>query len=737
MEILKGMVREKGFEDKECTYMKTDDGKQFYFIENFQLSNGNIIACSDLSQGVGNKPRETLGVITPRGDVIIPFENKMIKPLENNLLLVEKNTPTTPNVADALAKKDDPQAATSYMNDANTIKSQLKSVMAGGENYVFDNPFSEAALYTLEGVNVGGNYFSFIGQSGNDYYLSTNIVGSSILKYDSSVNMNSENTNEEMPTSNQENTVDQASSVPTATNDNAVSSSNQQQDVNSVSNDQIGNQNSESSLNQEPLVPNIEIPLQLQQQVEDTPSKEGEAALPSVDSSNVNSDTVSVPNDSSDQAQEQEVNPTTAPTDTTSEEIPKTELNIDLPLSDVLEENSQDTVANATDDNVTSTDDTNQKDSMVNIDGANLPNDNSSESDNTDLTNEGIQIPSTDQVEEGDSDAAVSNENQSSESLNISSVNMEETEEGDTKTDNSVDGGVDTESQLSENEDSTPFEENDNPSENTDEEEENDTEEDPSADGGMDIESQLPEKEDGTPLEEGDSTSENTDEEEGNDTEEDPSVDGGVDIESQLPDNEDSTSLEENENSSENMDGVGKENFSEENSLEKEEENEEESYEEYQEDELTNPVIIDATNTIRKLLEENRKQREIIDRQDSEIETLASSNSILKENNDSKSKEIISLRNSMAKYRNQNSTLSRENNNLKATNTRQEELIENLKSQNITLKEQVAGITALGNAVKEATTVIETHQEDFSEPSELSYLDTAMGEIAYQKRKTV
>ena len=694
MEILKGMVREKGFEDKECTYMKTDDGKQFYFIENFQLSNGNIIACSDLSQGVGNKPRETLGVITPRGDVIIPFENKMIKPLENNLLLVEKNTPTTPNVADALAKKDDPQAATSYMNDANTIKSQLKSVMAGGENYVFDNPFSEAALYTLEGVNVGGNYFSFIGQSGNDYYLSTNIVGSSILKYDSSVNMNSENTNKEMSTSNQENTVDQASSVPTATNDNAVSSSNQQQDVNSVSNDQIGNQNSESSLNQEPLVPNIEIPLQLQQQVEDTPSKEGEAALPSVDSSNVNSDTVSVPNDSSDQAQEQEVNPTTAPTDTTSEEIPKTELNIDLPLSDVLEENSQDTVANATDDNVTSTDDTNQKDSMVNIDGANLPNDNSSESDNTDLTNEGIQIPSTDQVEEGDSDAAVSNENQSSESLNISSVNMEETEEGDTKTDNSVDGGVDTESQLSENEDSTPFEENDNPSENTDEEEENDTEED-------------------------------------------PSVDGGVDIESQLPDNEDSTSLEENENSSENMDGVGKENFSEENSLEKEEENEEESYEEYQEDELTNPVIIDATNTIRKLLEENRKQREIIDRQDSEIETLASSNSILKENNDSKSKEIISLRNSMAKYRNQNSTLSRENNNLKATNTRQEELIENLKSQNITLKEQVAGITALGNAVKEATTVIETHQEDFSEPSELSYLDTAMGEIAYQKRKTV
>lgn len=711
MEILKGMVREKGFEDKECTYMKTDDGKQFYFIENFQLSNGNIMACSDLSQGVGNKPRETIGVITPRGDIVIPFENKMIKPLDNNLLLVERNTPATQNVVDALAKKDDPQAATTFMNDANTIKGQLKSVMAGGENFIFDNPFSEAALYTVEGVNVGGNYFSFIGQNGNDFYLSTNIVGSSILKYDSSVNMNGGSPNNGMPTASQN------ENIPGNANTNVETQSAGQQGVNVPVDSQLGNESGAGALNQEPLVPNIEIPLQLQQQVEGVMPSEEAIASASAQSTEANQSIQSASSDSQSQPESQEVNQANNSNDASVGEIPKegdvpkTELNIELPLSDALEENSQDATTNSTsessNDIATSTDtatsDGNQSDNMVNIDGdspsTNIPSVDSAntntENNDTGITDGDTQVSSTNQVTEETSEenSPVSEETESEASgdLNIPEVNEEDEE--------------DTES---EEENALP-EEGDLSSENVaEEEEEEDSGEDTSNEGGTDIESELPEDFD-------------ENEEEG-ESEGDTSVDGGVDIESESP--EDSDENEEEEE------------FSKDN-LENEEESEEDNYEEYQEEEVTNPVIIDATNTIRKLLEENRRQREIIDRQDSEIETLASSNSILKENNDSKSKEIISLRNSMAKYRSQNTSLTRENNNLKATNLRQEELIDNLKSQNITLKEQVAGISALGNAVKEATTVIETHQEEFPQPSELSYLDTAMGEIAYQKKKTI
>ncbi len=706
MEILKGMVREKGFEDKECTYMNTDDGKQFYFIEDFQLSNGNIIACSDLSQGVGNKPRQTLGVITPRGEIVIPFENKMIKPLENNLLLVERNAPITPNVIDALAKKGDPQTTTKYMNDANTIKSQLKSVMAGGENFVFDNPFSEAALYTLEGVNVGGNYFSFISKNGNDYYLSTNVVGSSILKYDSSVNINGGNTSDEGASNNQEN-MDSQNGNDLGDTNTTMNVEKERQDTTSLPTNSLENENGDT-LNQEPLVPNIEIPLQLQQQVEDTPPKEEEVTLPSVDSTGSNQDIVNTPSDNLGQPQEQG----------NTDEAPKTELNINLPVNDILGQNNQDFATN-TDSGVetdiavtTASDTTDQNNNMVNMEESsisdNQPNENdtSSESDNGNTMNEDMETSSVNQIEENadDQGALSSEKEQSEESITIPAGNTEdvETREGELEED-----------KVPTDEANVSSEDGENRLANSEEVEDNSEEE-------RDTTPPLPENEEAESSAESENVFENTSEEEEND--DDTEEDGGIQVESSLPEDINEEEVEDD-------------NLSTENNMETEE-MEEENYEDYQEDEITNPVIIDATNTIRKLLEENRKQREIIDRQDSEIETLASSNSILKENNDSKSKEIISLRNSMAKYRSQNSTLSRENNNLKATNTRQEELIENLKSQNITLKEQVAGITALGNAVKEATTVIETHQEDFSQPSELSYLDTAMGEVVYQKRKS-
>ena len=72
---------------------------------------------------------------------------------------------------------------------------------------------------------------------------------------------------------------------------------------------------------------------------------------------------------------------------------------------------------------------------------------------------------------------------------------------------------------------------------------------------------------------------------------------------------------------------------------------------------------------------------------------------------------------------------------------RQKEIIDNLKTQNTTLKEQVAGISALGNAVKEASTVINNHHEDsekeadeYDSDLEYGYLDGALDET-FQKTK--
>ena len=76
-------------------------------------------------------------------------------------------------------------------------------------------------------------------------------------------------------------------------------------------------------------------------------------------------------------------------------------------------------------------------------------------------------------------------------------------------------------------------------------------------------------------------------------------------------------------------------------------------------EDITNPVIFNATNTIRKLIDENRSQREVIDHQADELENIKSSNEILLADNNSKEQELRSLRKSMINFRGQNYSLNR------------------------------------------------------------------------------
>ena len=124
-------------------------------------------------------------------------------------------------------------------------------------------------------------------------------------------------------------------------------------------------------------------------------------------------------------------------------------------------------------------------------------------------------------------------------------------------------------------------------------------------------------------------------------------------------------------------------------------------------EDISNPVIADATNTIKKLLKENREQRRSIDKQLADIEVLKSNYSILKEEASSKEQEVISLRQELNSYRSQSIDLNRENTKLKSTLMRQSDVMKNLEEQNTSLREQVAGIHALGNAVAEANVLIE------------------------------
>lgn len=598
MEILKGKVQDPGFPDTEVTYLKTDDGKTYFFIENGTLKNGNIISTPILKEGIGHAPYTSLGLIDKDGNVLIPFENKNIKALSDDLLLVEKAKPTTQSVVDAASKQTDPLSAAELIQTSDTIKSQMKSVMGSNSSYVFDNQFSEAALFTASGVNLANNYFSFIGLSNGAYYMSQNVVGSPISKYDPYANAANQAQEESNQVDSQESnnqTPEQASAeVPTQ---------------------------GETTNTNDPILPNINIGQTQEQQ----PSN----------------NTEQTENNQAEQIQQTDEN-TTVP-------------DIEIPAIAGMKVPIANEEANSSEEN--------KKETNSNID---INNNDENVSDNNDVT--GGILPNIE-----------SNQEQaSSEADDQQETSNEEPIEGKPKLSISDDTEEETQHEEAENNDSINQEEQDD-TPNEEIEENTDSEENSEEDSTDETETYSDEVEE---------QSEN-------------------DVEQETDDVEDSK---------------------EETSDEYEENNEEEynNYEEDIEDEISNPVIINATNTIKKLLEENRKQRQIIDRQEGEIETLNSTNEILKEDNSEKTKEIISLRKSMSKYRSDNTDLTRENNHLKSTNSRQEEIIDHLKTQNTTLKEQVAGITALGNAVAEANTLFTPEKENENDSSnsniEYSYL---------------
>lgn len=183
MEILKSTMTDPGFPPEECTYLKVDENTLYYFIKDYSLENGNIIATTNIKEALGHAAYTSLGVINQEGKILIPFENKMIKPIKDQLLLVEKNIPTTASVLESLKNKSDPFALQTLAQNAATIKKQLQGIMGMSGDFVFDNQFSEAALYTMDGINIANQYFSFIGENNGDYYLATNVLGSTIMKF--------------------------------------------------------------------------------------------------------------------------------------------------------------------------------------------------------------------------------------------------------------------------------------------------------------------------------------------------------------------------------------------------------------------------------------------------------------------------------------------------------------------------------------------------------------------------
>ena len=610
MEILKGQVRDPGYPDCECTYAKMDNGQLYYFIKDGELSNQNIIVTTILKEAIGHTPYTSLGLINSNGDVLIPFENKAITKLDDNLLLVEKNAATTQSVIDAINAKSDPFSATNLVNTANAIKEQMKSVMGYSAEFVFDNQFSEAALYNIQGQNIGGAYFSFIGRDDfGNYYMSSNVLNSQIVKYDPSLVQNQ--------------------APPPASTEAPSSSDDVQQQISEAPQD---NQIPDNTQNNNETFNNVQ---------EETPNQDQQ-----------NAPDLGIPN-------------------------------IDIPIQNQVSDNHEQ-VNNVENQNFETGNNVgdNPDIPLSNGDGETTPENNTS-----DMVSNAGESENNSISQEVDNDAAATNNDSNDfgigDSNNVDDTNVynneSDVDSGTEDNDNVDDATVDD----NESDGDSDTEDNDNVDDTTDDDNESDDDTDTEDNDNVD-----------------DTTIDDNELDDDSDTEDNANVDD--------------TTVDDNKSDADSDTGNDDENVS----------NAEEANMDLVDEDITNPVIFNATNTIRKLLDENRSQREVIDHQADELENIKSSNEILLADNNSKEQELRSLRKSMSHFRGQNSSLTRENTKLKSINDRQKEVIENLKHQNQVLKEQVAGISALGSAVAEANTVIGI--DDNSSDDSITY-DTDLG----------
>ena len=187
MKIQKGIVKYKDRDDIVCTYGVTDSGNTYYFIdlEDSKLSNGNIVASTELVEAIDPMFKaKHVGVIDSAGKEVIPFIHRAIKPITEDILLAEMAEPVSESVKEANRMKSDPALAAKLVSTPAVIKDKLNGTMGSEGRYIFNDQFSEATLYDVNGNNlINKECYSFIGMAGGKIYFSKNTPESEVFEY--------------------------------------------------------------------------------------------------------------------------------------------------------------------------------------------------------------------------------------------------------------------------------------------------------------------------------------------------------------------------------------------------------------------------------------------------------------------------------------------------------------------------------------------------------------------------
>ena len=187
MKIQKGMVKYKDRNDIICIYGVTDEGKTYYFLNNDGKSfvNGNYVVSTELVEAIDPMYKASkVGVIDSEGREVIPCENKGVKPITDDVILVEKAVPTTESVLQAIERRSDSLYAAQLVSTPAQIKDSIYREMGNDGRFLFNDQFAEATVYDINGNNlVNGEVYSFIAVNNDHLYLSKNVPESPVVHF--------------------------------------------------------------------------------------------------------------------------------------------------------------------------------------------------------------------------------------------------------------------------------------------------------------------------------------------------------------------------------------------------------------------------------------------------------------------------------------------------------------------------------------------------------------------------
>ena len=184
MEIKKGISQMAEYPNREINYVVPADGKMYYVLNNGELKNGCIIATLDPKRAIDDQIEcSSIGVFKEDGSVLIDFNKKDIKTINDDLLLVVNSTPVSTEVVNAQQKVNDTMFQNVMKENQITIVDSMMREMGITGEMLFSDAYGEAAVYKMDSYNNKiGVEASFIGKNDKELFFHTNDINSLVTK---------------------------------------------------------------------------------------------------------------------------------------------------------------------------------------------------------------------------------------------------------------------------------------------------------------------------------------------------------------------------------------------------------------------------------------------------------------------------------------------------------------------------------------------------------------------------